>query len=104
MKTGAIDQLQIFINDYQLRKPNGVIIFDSAIRVSINGQLQQINSEIHIISIRQMMVMYIITPLMQELDLPDIFNTESTFTFKYHKEVGLEINNGSELKVTIIPQ
>ncbi len=97
--------LQDFITDYNLKRPDGVTAFDATVSFYKEKILHSISSEVQIINMPAMMVLYIFEFFKEAYELPEMYATEN-FKFRYSKGGPLQIiaaENSQPFFVSILP-
>lgn len=91
MKDTHNDAVLNFVSFFKLRK-DGLIVFNATIAYYKQDLLNQISSEVQIITLPQEMVLYITDYLKIEPQLPEMYSTLE-FSFSYEQDKPLEIRN-----------
>lgn len=82
-----------FINDFSLERSDGLIVFNATVFFyDHENSLYSISSEIQIVRILDIPVLYIIDFLQDVYAMPEMYSSEN-YHFSYQKGVGLEIRN-----------
>lgn len=97
----AIDK---FIEDFNLKKPDGVIGFAAKIKFHLNGHTKTRYTEVQILKGDDLNAIYLINPDLPFEDLPDTFMLKAS-TFEYVEKDRLEIFSKENTQdfVEIIP-
>jgi hypothetical protein len=97
----AIDR---FIEDFNLKQPEGVIGFAAKIKFHLNGHTKTRYTEVQILKSNDLNAIYLINPDLPFEDLPDTFMLKAS-TFEYVPKDRLEIisKENSNDYVEIIP-
>ena len=92
-----------FISDFQLRKTGGVIAFNAQLRLQVHNSMISLMSEIQILTLPTQMAVYIIEPIHDQFNLPEMFATNDAH-FSYTKNRYLEIHTADKtVKILIAP-
>ena len=102
-----ISRLHIFtfINDFKLKKPDGVVSFDASIEFEVNAEKKIRESEVQIITSGNMEAVYLINEKLAGENLPEMFSSQKE-TFEYIHNKCLQINgenDGNKFIVSVIP-
>ncbi len=97
----AIDR---FIEDFNFRKPEGIIGFAARVKFHLNGHVKTRYTEVQILKGNDLNAIYLINPDLPFEDLPDTFVLQES-TFEYIENDRLEIysNTHPGNHVKIIP-
>jgi len=90
-----------FTDDHALRHTNGVTVFNAMLSFYKKNISYSIASEVHIINVVGMPVIYLIGFLKEEYPIPDMFVAEK-FHFSYDKDGPLEIRNAATDKAFLV--
>ncbi|RYG37468.1 MAG: hypothetical protein EOO01_30180 [Chitinophagaceae bacterium] len=80
MSNGAV--IQKFIEDFNLKQPDGVIGFAAKIKFHMNGHTKTRYTEVQILVGDKLNTIYLINPDLPFEDLPDTFMAKAS-TYKY---------------------
>lgn len=98
-----IPSLLGFVNDFQLTKNGGVMAFNAQVRLQVHCSTISLLSEIQILTLPNQMAVYIIEPIHDQFNLPEMFATNDA-CFSYAKNKHLEICTADKaVKVLITP-
>ena len=98
-----IPSLLAFINDFQLKKNGGVIAFNAQLRLQVHKSMISLLSEIQILTLPSMMAVYIIEPIHDQFNLPEMYSTNDA-NFSYTQNQFLEIYTADKtVKIFITP-
>ncbi len=82
-----------FINDFSLERTDGLIVFNATVFFyDHENTLYSISSEIQIVRILDMPVLYIMDFLQDIYAMPEMYSP-ADYHFSYQKAIGLEIRN-----------
>ncbi len=105
IKTANTKPVQDFIADYQLQRNDGVTCFTATIRFNNKGLLHTIVSEVQIVRVLDMMVLYIFEFFNEEYGFREMYGTQD-HCFRYSKGSALEISNEAmrhRLHIAVMP-
>lgn len=98
------EAIDMFIEDFNLRQPDGVIGFAAKIKFHLNGHTKTRYTEVQILKSNELNAIYLINPDLPFEDLPDTFMLKAS-TFEYVSKDRLEIfsKENTQDYVEIIP-
>jgi len=96
----SLKELEQFISDFNLRRPDGVIAFPATVHFDNNGQTIIEQSEVHIITSDNIGAIYFLN--LDGQALPDMFSVKDQ-QFTYSAGRGLTIE-GPAYKVAVFPK
>ena len=94
--------LDRFIQDFCLRKPNGAIYFNATIIFCIDGNRKAEHSEVHIITSDNLGTLYFLNPQIIIYGLPDYFEARN-YHFIYNSGECLKLEHNNYV-IAIFPQ
>ena len=96
MKTFT-QSLSGFITDFNLTRQDGIICFDSTIYFSSYTNFIQMPTEVQIISMENIELVYLLSPDIDSFFIPDMYTVGKEF-FKYIKNAALIIKGHSTIQ------
>jgi hypothetical protein len=93
MKTFA-PTLNSFITDFKLARPDGIICFDSTIYFSSNTNFVQLPTEVQIVTMEYIELVYLLSPDIDRFFIPDVYRV-GTEKFQYIKDTALVIKGNT---------
>lgn len=102
----SITALESYINDFALKEPDGIVYFYATIQFDVNGHLQELDSDVHILTSDNLATIYILGLGAKPWELPDMF-TPKKDVFTYRKKQCLIIQgkgDAGEYSVGIYPK
>ena len=97
----SIEQLALFISENELRKSNGLIVFDAGIYFAKDGKLQHFDSQVQVVTLPTQMAVYITEFFRVEHQQKEIYKTyDCDFIFMGGNV--LQVWLGHSLMLTVI--
>ncbi|MFT3680768.1 MAG: hypothetical protein QM791_10885 [Ferruginibacter sp.] len=87
-------ELLQFIQDYELKRADGIIAFDATVSFYHNDELRRIPSMVQVVNLPKEMVIYIHEFMKDEYHQSEVFSTE-LFSISYSEGTPLEIRTNS---------
>ena len=106
MENTSTKSINDFINGFGLKDPAGLTIFKAGIVVRKDGSATTAESDVHIITSNDLMTVYLMDDIVDELDIPEMYRgTEHVFSFIPWQCLQINVQqHESQLIIEIFPK
>jgi hypothetical protein len=106
MDSIARSAIMMFIKDFDLKKPDGVVSFDASVDFNLSGSKKTLETEVLVITSGNIEAVYLIHPGITGAGLPDMFSSgKEVFTYSTGQCLKIENQKGAEgFEVSIFPK